>query len=661
VASKVAALNAGDGRASHFPRFYVDADVELPLAAVRRVAQVLDDGAVMCAAPRPVFELEGRPWAVRAFYDVWKGIPYHTEEMVGSGVYALSAEGRGRFGAFPELTADDQFVQQLFLRSERRAVPDAHFVVHTPRKVHGLLAMRARAYRGNIELAGSGLAQASPPPSGAKSALRQALDPAAVPAVAVYAGINLYAKLLARRAVRPRWERDESARSAAAPHSAPGGTAGYRREAAGRCADDAGEAPSRRAAKVCYVTSHYPALSHTFVMREVQGLRAAGVEVETASVHQADRAHLLAQADIEEAARTWNIFPLDRTAFCRAHARALLGHPVAYWRALASAVGWAPPGLRGALWQVFYFAEAIALWDHARAVGARHLHAHLANVASDIAWLATAFGADAEPSKAWRWSFTMHGSTEFYSVARFNLARKVANAGCVICVSEYTRSQLMYLSTPEHWAKLHVVHCGVDPQAYPYVPPPKHTGVSVLCVSRLAAGKGIELLISATAVLGERGTDARLVIVGSGPVEADLRRQAERLGIADRVSLEGAVGQDDIARYYAEADIFCLPSFAEGVPVVLMEAMATGRPVVTTWITGVPELVESGVSGLLVPPGSLEALTGALERLAASPEMREQFGLAGRRRVSEGFDSGQNAAQLARVFGEAPWARPGQA
>ena len=635
VASKVEALNVGDEHATHFPRFYLDADVELTYPALVSVARALTEEGVSCAAPRPLFDLKARPWAVRAFYAVLQGVPYFSQDMVGTGVYALSAQGRDRFGAFPELIADDQFVQQLFDRSERRSVAGAHFVVHPPANLRGVLAMRARAYRGNRELARSGLALSEPPPSGLKSVLRRALVPAQAPAVAVYAGVNVVAKGLAYGRSSSTWERDESARLMAAGNgSSPALSDGPKQ------------------AHVCYVTSHYPALSHTFVMREILGLRAAGVRVDTVSVHQASEDSLLAEADRREAERTWNIFPLQLRLFGRAHGRAISRHPAAYLRVLAEALRASPGGWRATVWQLFYFAEAIALWDHAERSGVRHLHAHLANVAADICWWASEFGNSAEKATTWRWSFTMHGPTELFSVERFNLARKVAQADLVVCISDFTRSQLMYLTEPEHWAKMHVVHCGADLDRYPLERPRAGPRFVVLCVARLAAQKGLEVLLSAVKALAHDGVDVQLVLVGEGPLRERLRRRAERLGIADRVALAGAVGQDEMARYYAGADVFCLPSFAEGVPVVLMEAMASGRAVVATRIAGVPELVEDGVSGFLVTPGNADELAAALERLASSPEERESMGRAGRRKVVDEFDAEKCAALLATLFQE---------
>lgn len=634
LASKVAALNAGDRAATRFPRVYLDADVELPVQALRRLAAALSEPGVMCVAPKAVFDLEGRPWAVKAFFAVWLQTPYLNHDMVGTGVYALSEAGRRRFDQFPALTADDQFVHQQFARGERKALADVKFTVHPARTLKGLVAMRTRAYRGNRELASSGLAAEEAPQSGLKTALRLAVRPANVPSVAVYVAVNLWSKAKARRA-GPRWERDDSSRRPLGPLAS------------------AGEgAPPR----VCYVTSHYPALSHTFVMREVQAVRAAGVRVETASVHRADPAHLLAQADKEEAARTWSLFPLRKTDLVKAHVTAFTRSPGSYIGTLASALRAAPPGPKALLWQGFYFAEAMVLWYHCDELGVRHLHAHLANVAADISWLASSYGRQAAPADGWRWSFTMHGPTELYSVEKFNLERKVRAADAVICISEFTKSQLMYLTRPSSWGKLHVVHCGAELARYPFVAKASTVGedrpMSVLTVARLAPQKGLPLLLEALALLAGQGAQVKLVLVGAGPLGDDLKRQAVALGIQDLIEFIGPVGQDDMAGYYAEADVFCLPSFSEGVPVALMEAMATGRPVVATGVAGIPELVEDGIAGLLAVPGSKESLAQALGWMEAHPLERAEMGKRGRRVVEESFDAARCGAQVADVFRE---------
>ncbi len=210
-ASKADALNAGDDAATRFPRFYVDADVELGIDAVRATASILESGASLCAAPRVTFELGGRPAAIRRFYRVWQEIPYLRDDMVGSGVYALSEAGRARFERFPSITADDQFVMQQFAGSERRSVFDHTFVVHAPRTVGGLLNMRTRVYRGNAELEASGHAGRGSPKSAAPTLVGLAQRPGWWPALATYVSINLVAHIRARRA-SAGWERDLSAR-----------------------------------------------------------------------------------------------------------------------------------------------------------------------------------------------------------------------------------------------------------------------------------------------------------------------------------------------------------------------------------------------------------------------------------------------------------------
>jgi hypothetical protein len=215
VASKSGALNAGDAAASRYPRFYVDADVELSITAIRAVARTLATGSFLCVAPAPRFELAGRPWIVRQFYDTWQRLPYLNDEVVGTGVYALSEAGRARFASFPELTADDQFVLQQFRRDERLTLRSHYFSVHPPTRLAGLVQIRTRAYRGNAELAKSGLARHAPAGGAGRSLATLVRRPRNLARVGTYVGINLAAKLRARLSRGKRWERDRTARVAA--------------------------------------------------------------------------------------------------------------------------------------------------------------------------------------------------------------------------------------------------------------------------------------------------------------------------------------------------------------------------------------------------------------------------------------------------------------
>jgi len=401
---------------------------------------------------------------------------------------------------------------------------------------------------------------------------------------------------------------------------------------------------------IAYLCSRYPAVSHAFVQREVLALRRRGVDVRTFTIRRAEPSELLSRTDREEYATTVAVLPARWSVLVTSHLAAFVASPRAYLGTLLRALGHAPPGLRGRVWQLFYFAEAIQVWRECEKQGVSHLHAHFANVGSDVALLAARFGALAGRGPR-TWSFTMHGSAEFYDVTMHRLAEKVAASDFVACISDFCRSQLMGIAAAEHWQKLHVVHCGVDTEEFaPLSRDSTTAGLSVLSVGRLVDRKGYAVLLHAARRLRDAGIDVRAIVVGDGPERDRLRALAEELGIATAVEFAGAVGQDEIRRFYERADVFCTPGFAEGVPVVLMEAMAMGLPVVATRVMGVPELVEDGVSGKLVSPGRADLLAEAIGELAAGPAERRRLGEAGRLKVIADFDIDRSALQLQRLF-----------
>jgi glycosyltransferase involved in cell wall biosynthesis len=400
---------------------------------------------------------------------------------------------------------------------------------------------------------------------------------------------------------------------------------------------------------IAYLTSLYPAISHTFIQREVLELRRRGVKVETFSIRPAPRAHLLTEQDRDEAARTATVLPCGVGRLVAIHAASLVRRPLRYLSTLGRALALSPGGARAALWQLFYFAEAMVLHRMLAERGIRHVHVHFANVSADVAMLVAEF-AD-RPGERWSWSFTMHGSTEFYDVEQHRLRQKIESADAVACISDFTRSQMMRSVGAEHWPKLGVVRCGIDPDVYDAPSAPGAPGaLEVLFVGRLVEAKGAALLVEAVAQAREAGRDVRLVLVGDGPERPRLERLVGSLGLKGHVELAGAVGQDRIRSYYSSADALCLPSLAEGVPVVLMEAMAMRRPVVATRIMGVPELVEHEVSGLLVAPGRIDELRDALMRLADDPGLRASLGETGRAKVVAGFRIDASAEALGRLL-----------
>jgi glycosyltransferase involved in cell wall biosynthesis len=390
-------------------------------------------------------------------------------------------------------------------------------------------------------------------------------------------------------------------------------------------------------------------VTHTFILREARMLRDLGLDVRTISIAEVGADELLSDVDREEAASTFNVRPVGLAALTRAHVAALLASPRGYVRTLCLALSLSPGGLRGGLWQFFYFVQAMRVFEHCRRNGIRHLHVHFANVSADVAMLVVEFARRARRGERWTWSFTMHGPTEFSDVEAHRLRQKAESAEFVACIGDFARSQLMAVVDPSRWDRLQVVRLGVVPSEF--APPghlPERDGApTVVAVGQLARRKGHEVLLRALALMR---SPARLVLVGDGPERERLERLARDLGLDGRVRFAGARGQHEIPGFYADADVFCLPSFQEGVPVVLMEAMAAGLPVVATRIMGVPELVEDGVSGVLVAPGREDELAAATDALLDDRERAAALAGAGRARVEELYDLNANVPALAALL-----------
>ena len=398
---------------------------------------------------------------------------------------------------------------------------------------------------------------------------------------------------------------------------------------------------------VAYLTGHYPKASHTFILREIAALEARGVRVLPVSVRRPGGGELIGPEERAEAARTHYLLAglrLRPWELVTAHVGLILRRPGRWLGAARLALGTARPGVRGMVWQLFYLAEAGVLARYLRRAGARHLHAHFAQGACTVAMLAARLSA-------LPFSFTLHGPSDLLEPVSWRLDAKIARARFVACISYHARAQAMWLSRPDDWPRLCVVRCGVVPARYAQAPPPQRDRLALLFVGRLAAVKGVPVLFEALAALPSGM--ARLDLIGEGPDRARLEELAAPLG--DAVRFLGHRGQGEVAAALAECDALVLPSFAEGVPVVLMEAMASARPVIATPVGGVTELVEDGVSGHLVAPGEAGELARAIAALAAAgPAERRRMGEAGRARVAEAFDVAGAAGALEALFAGQP-------
>jgi glycosyltransferase involved in cell wall biosynthesis len=395
--------------------------------------------------------------------------------------------------------------------------------------------------------------------------------------------------------------------------------------------------------RIAYMTGEYLRVSpFVFVYREVAALRELGVHVETFSVRGACPEELVSPEQKAEQETTHILVPCSLVKLVGAHLRLALSSPGRYAGALRLAVATRPPGLKGFLYQMAYFLEAGLLAEEMRRRRLSHLHNHFANSSCNVAMLAAELGG-------FTFSFTMHGPAIFFEPRHWRVDEKLKRALFVCCISHYCRSQAMIWAPPERWDRLHIVHCGVDPQGYE---PVTHEGEGkrLLFVGRLAKVKGLVVLLEALAAMHARRPDLRLALIGDGPDRSRLERSAVDLGVKQQVQFLGYKSHEEVQAELRKADVFVMASFAEGVPVVLMEAMATGLPVVATRVAGVPELVDDGVSGFITPPGNPDKLAEKIEGLIADHALRTKFGRVGREKVEQEFNARREAVWLRDIM-----------
>jgi colanic acid/amylovoran biosynthesis glycosyltransferase len=395
--------------------------------------------------------------------------------------------------------------------------------------------------------------------------------------------------------------------------------------------------------RIAYLVSQYPAASHTFIRREVMGLRARGFNIETFSVRRPTGIDKLAEIDQRETDATWYILPAAAGRIARAHARALLERPRAYTSTLRRALAHRVPGVRALLWSAFHFVESIDLAHEIDRRGVDHLHNHFANAGANVGFLAAHF-LDLS------WSLTLHGTSEFDYPAGMLLAQKIEAARFVACVTHFGRAQAMRIVDPKHWHKFVIVRAGIERPPPALQPAPVGARPIVMCVARLSPEKGHAGLISAFARLVAEGLDAELELLGEGPDRVRIEEQIRTLGLSDRVRLHGQVPEDQVLRAMTRASVVVVSSFMEGLPVVLMEALAIGVPVIAPCVAGIPELVEHGVSGLTFPPGDWDRLTHALRQLLSDPALRERLAREGQRRVEADFFVERSLEPLVSAF-----------
>jgi len=395
--------------------------------------------------------------------------------------------------------------------------------------------------------------------------------------------------------------------------------------------------------KIAYILNTYPQPSHSFIRRELAGLERLGLSVERIAMRRG-ALPLEDPADQAEAARTAYVLDAGAIGLLGAALGAAARRPGAFARALRMALALGAASPLGRLRHLIYLAEACDVLARVRTAGAVHMHAHFGTNAAAVALLAHLLGGPT-------FSFTVHGPEEFDAPAALSLGRKMEHAAFTVAVSSYGRSQLCRWLPHALWDRVKVVHCGIDPAAFPAPEAPSGPGVRLVCIGRLAEQKGQAILMPALAALGDEVAGLDLTLIGDGPLRGAIEAAIAAHGLQDRARIAGWLPEEGVRAALAGCDALILPSFAEGLPMVIMEAMAAGRPVIATWVAGIPELVQDGVTGWLVPAGDAAALADAVRALAATPpEARAAMGAAGRTRVMERHDMYREAERLAGHF-----------
>ena len=401
---------------------------------------------------------------------------------------------------------------------------------------------------------------------------------------------------------------------------------------------------------IAYITGEYPRVTDTFIQREVAALRqlgmAEGTTVHTFSVRSPQSYDSLSQLQKEESDRTSYLLPVKPLELLIAHWLLLVARPRQYFRALALAWKTRQLGMRGTLYQLIYFLEAGLLADRLHRLSITHLHNHFGDSSGTVTMLASALGN-------FSYSFTLHGPGIFFEPYRWRLDEKISRAKFVSCISYFCRSQAMVFAPLADWSKLHIIHCGINPKAFPQDFTEQAlaaSGQRLLYVGRLAAAKGLPILLQSLALLKLASPDIQLTVIGDGEDRAELEFQVKKLELDPCVNFVGYQSSESVCQYLQAADIFVMSSFAEGVPVVLMEAMMAGLPVVATQVAGVSELVEEGVNGFLVPPSDVRLLTERIQSLLADGELRQRLGTQGRLKVNQAFNIDSEVKKLYRLM-----------
>ena len=395
--------------------------------------------------------------------------------------------------------------------------------------------------------------------------------------------------------------------------------------------------------KIAYLMNTHPYASCTFIRREIAALEANSVPVQRFAIRSPDTA-MLDEADQQEITKTRVILNDGGLGLLLAIVKTILTNPFSFLSMLLFAVriGWRSE--TGVIYHLIYLAEACVLKGWLSQSNITHVHVHFATNATTVAMFCQGLGG---PS----YSFTVHGPHEFDKVEAIALPEKIKRAAFVVAISSYGKSQLYRWCEFKNWDKIKIIHCGVDDSFLSLPDRPFPDKSCFVSVGRLSEQKGQYLLIEAASKLVAQGYDLKLFLVGDGELRQPIEEAINRYDLQDTVEITGWATQAQVQNYILQSQAMVLPSFAEGLPVVIMESLALGRPVISTYLAGIPELVIPEKSGWLVTAGSVDALVSTMKMVLDTPTSQlETMGIIGKEMVKQEHNVNQEAQKLKQLF-----------
>src|SRR6056297_972589 len=397
--------------------------------------------------------------------------------------------------------------------------------------------------------------------------------------------------------------------------------------------------------KIGYLLNTYPVTSSTFIRREIRALEGQGLTVMRYAIRRwAD--DLVDERDREEQTKTRYLLSGQVSRLITGVLAEALTNPIGLARAIGTWGRLVRNAGGGVVRHAAYLLEAISLRRQAEADKVAHIHAHFSTNAAAVALLCHRLGGPG-------YSFTAHGPDEFVDWGRSSLAMKVAEARFVAAISYFCRVQLARAAGMDHWDKIHIVRCGLDLAEFPPSQEDFHADSAFVCVGRLCPQKAQVLIVEATARVARSYPDVKVKLIGDGESRSDVETAIRRHSVEENIELMGWRANDEVRAELASARALLLPSFAEGLPVVIMEALALGRPVISTYIAGIPELVDESC-GWIIPAGSVDHIAQAMtDCLETQSQALADKGATGRARVRRAHDIDTNARTLATCFAAA--------